>query len=301
MFPGFGIKKINFLDYKLSQYVPIHSKLIRDMSLCSQYSDEILLTCSLDKTIKLTNISSNRPIHSYECPHPIWSCAFNQDNSFYFYAGLANGHVLLFDRRKIDRHVQILNSDMNNFSPVCNLNYVPRNDNFQKPGLLVAQLDKVSFYESDESSEDFTCHSLLMESNIMSCSIEPTTGHVLVSTRPTQKYPTVRHIVYELLKKKNNTETSESCYSLNYIQNYNGSSIQKMLARSRLFCLESQLYATVPCESSKSAIIWDVTNGETCCKLNNQNDILDIYPFCYKDNFYLSTLTEKQLRIFRKN
>lgn len=299
MFPGFGIKKINFLDYKLSQYVPIHTKLIRDMSLCSQYSDEILLTCSLDKTIKLTNISSNRLIHSYECPHPIWSCCFNQDNPFYFYAGLANGHVLLFDRRKIDKHVQILNSDLNNFSPVCNLNHISSNDNFQKSGLLVAQLDKVSFYESTQSCEDFKCHSLLMESNIMSCSVETNTGHVLISTRPTQKYPTVRHIVYEFMRK-NDQETSESSYGLNFIQNYNGSSIQKMLARSRLFCFDSQLYASVPCESSKSAIIWNVSNGETCCKLNNQNDILDICPFLYKDNFYLSTLTDKQLRLFRK-
>lgn len=63
MFKGFGVKKTNFMDYKLSQYVPIHSKLIRDMALSSQYDDESLLTCSLDKTIKLTNLNSNRPIH----------------------------------------------------------------------------------------------------------------------------------------------------------------------------------------------------------------------------------------------
>ncbi|CAF0874459.1 unnamed protein product [Brachionus calyciflorus] len=299
MFPGFGIKKINFLDYKLSQYVPIHSKLIRDMSLCTQYDDETLLTCSLDKTIKLTNITSNRPIHSYECAHPIWSCCFNLENPFYFYAGLANGQVLLFDRRKIDTHVQILNSDQNTFSPVCNLNYVPRNDNFRKPGVLISQLDKVSFYETQSSCEEYKCHSLLLESNIMSCSLEPSSGHILVSTRPTQKHPNVRHLVYELLKS-NNTE-SENAYALNHIQTYKGSNIQKMLARSKLFCFNSQLYATVPCEASKSAVVWNVSTGETCCKLNNQNDILDICPFQYKDQSYVSTLTDKQLRIFRKN
>lgn len=57
---------------------------------------------------------------------PIWSCAINNENPLYFYAGLANGQVLLFDKRKIDSHVQILNADYNTGSPVCSLQFVPK-------------------------------------------------------------------------------------------------------------------------------------------------------------------------------
>ena len=46
----------------------------------------------------------------------------------YFFAGLANGHVLLFDKRRIDRHVDILNSEFDMGSPVCSLQFVPKSD-----------------------------------------------------------------------------------------------------------------------------------------------------------------------------
>lgn len=167
----------------------------------------------------------------------------------------------------------------------------------RKSGLLITQLDKVSFFEN-QSSEEYKYHSLLIESNIMSCSLETSTRHLMVSTRPTQKHPNVRHLVYELTSSS--SESSDLSYSLNHIQTHNGSNIQKMLARTKLFVLNSQLYASAPCELSKSAVIWNVSTGETCCKLPNQNDILDVCPFQYKDQCFMTTLTDKQLRIFKK-
>ena len=107
-------------------YIPIHSKLIRDMSLNSKGADDELLTCSMDKTIKLTNITQGRLIHSYECCAAIWSCCFNIDNPIYFYAGLANGQVLLFDKRRTDSYVEVLNNENNPGQPVCSLNYASR-------------------------------------------------------------------------------------------------------------------------------------------------------------------------------
>ena len=86
IFPGFGIKKvnvrlfsfcptlnqlgrlfssvkINLLDYKLSQYIPVHSKLIRDIAVNSLHDDGIILTCGIDKTIKLINLANNALVH----------------------------------------------------------------------------------------------------------------------------------------------------------------------------------------------------------------------------------------------
>jgi hypothetical protein len=120
-------------------------------------------------------------------------------------------------------------------------------------------------------------------------------GHVLVSTRPTQKYPTVRHLVFEF-SCQNNSENS----SLSLIQTFNGANVQKMLARSKLFFMDSKLYGLSPCEQTKTALIWDVAAGETMAKLPNTSEIIDVCPIKYNDNNFMCTLTDKQLRIFRR-
>ena len=136
IFPGFGIKKINLFDYKLSQYIPVHSKLIRDIAINTLNDDGIALTCGVDKCIKLVNLTNNIIVHSYETTQPIWSCTYNLDNPIYFYAGLQNGQVLLFDKRKIDTHVSVLNAELAG-SPCCSLQYVPRtNDSLLKYVLI---------------------------------------------------------------------------------------------------------------------------------------------------------------------
>lgn len=50
----------------MSQYIPIHSKLIRDMSINTVADDGIVLTCGMDKYIKLTNIVSCSHVHRLE-------------------------------------------------------------------------------------------------------------------------------------------------------------------------------------------------------------------------------------------
>lgn len=302
IFPGFGIKKINFLDYKVSQYIPIHSKLIRDLALNTTTDDGIILTCGLDKMIKMTHISSNTLIHSYTCQHPIWSCTYNLDNPIYFYAGLGNGHVLTFDKRKTDKNVDILNSEVHTGTPVCSLQYVPKNTDaiFKESGLIVTQLDRLSFFQFREN-EEFIYNPLLLESNIMSCSFEPETRNILVSTRPSQKHPHVRHLVYGLSKPQDSESNSDDTCSLNLVHTYKGSNVQKMLAKTKLFMCNNELFGCAPDEASKSVVVWDVNKNVTCCKLPNQNDVLDICPIQYNQENFLCSLSDKQLSIFKQS
>ena len=50
---GCGVKKISAVNMKASQYVPIHSKQIRGLAFNRQ-NDSLMLSASLDNTIKLT-------------------------------------------------------------------------------------------------------------------------------------------------------------------------------------------------------------------------------------------------------
>ncbi|KAM5295773.1 E3 ubiquitin-protein ligase RFWD3 isoform 2-T3 [Glossophaga mutica] len=51
--PGFGVKMFSTADMKSSQYIPMHSKQIRGLAFSSR-SNGLLLSASLDNTIKLT-------------------------------------------------------------------------------------------------------------------------------------------------------------------------------------------------------------------------------------------------------
>ena len=167
----------------------------------------------------------------------------------------------------------------------------------------MTQLDKLSFFEALPNSGEHIYHPLLVESNIMSCSFEASTRNLLVSTRPSQQYSNVRHLVYELHSSPSNQASASSSAvncSLNLVQTYVGSNVQKMLAKSKLFSYNSLLYGCAPDEQTKSVVIWDVNKNETCCKLNNQNDVLDVCPILFNQTSFVFTLTDKQLRVFKK-
>ena len=61
----------------------------------------------------------------YECALPVWSCAWNADDRSYFYAGLQNGTVLVFDIRNLSEPVMTLNQDRGSRSPVVSVQYMP--------------------------------------------------------------------------------------------------------------------------------------------------------------------------------
>jgi len=53
--------QISTLDFKTSEFVSVHSKPIRDLAFHSRTvtSDAMMLSCSMDKTVKLTSLNSN--------------------------------------------------------------------------------------------------------------------------------------------------------------------------------------------------------------------------------------------------
>jgi hypothetical protein len=51
----------------------------------------------------------------------------------------------------------------------------------------------------------------------------------------------------------------------------------------------------------KSALVWDVNKNETISKLANSGEILDVCPILYNNTHYISTLTDKQLRVFKRS
>ncbi|XP_013408860.1 E3 ubiquitin-protein ligase RFWD3 [Lingula anatina] len=303
LFPGFGIKKISTFDLKTSQYVAIHNKAIRDVSFKPQSRDSLLLSCSVDKTVKMTSLISNTVVQTYTSPAPFWSCVWSQD-PYYFFAGKQNGSVVMFDIRKSTEQLENFNLNGSR-SPVVSLQYVPTDSNssFSLGGLLVGQLDKTFFYEKREGT-DFKLHVMPVEGSLTCLTFEPCTRHVLVSLRPTSKHPSVRHQMYELTTTNISQDPSQidNVCSGNLVQTFHGGNTMKMLARGRLFPhpgRKGKLLACVGDEGTVSAQVWDAGTGLVTQKLPSTGPVLDVCTFMANGQQYLATLTEKLIKVHK--
>ena len=56
--------QLSTLDFKTSQYMTVHSKAIRDIAFHPSVDNGMLLSCGLDKKVKMTNLLSNAVVQS---------------------------------------------------------------------------------------------------------------------------------------------------------------------------------------------------------------------------------------------
>merc|ERR1719494_35668 len=123
LFPGYGVLKVSSLESRTSEYIRIHQKPIRDMTF-SPDGDQLLLTASVDKTLKLTSVLSNSVVQSYTCPAPVWACAWNTSNSNYVYAGPQNGTCCVYDTRKTEAILSSLKPRVGVPCPIVSLDHI---------------------------------------------------------------------------------------------------------------------------------------------------------------------------------
>ncbi|XP_041367491.1 E3 ubiquitin-protein ligase RFWD3-like [Gigantopelta aegis] len=303
LFPGFGVKKISAMDFKTTQFLTIHSKAIRDICFHPVVDDGILLSCSLDRTIKMTSIISNTVVQTYNSPTPVWSCVWNADDRNFFYAGLQNGTVLEFDIRNTTSFVQQLNTE-NSKSPVVALQYVPRdhNSSFRPRGLLVGQLDRISFYEKKTDSQ-LRLHILPLEGSLTSLDFEPNLRQLLASFRPTGKQPIVRHQMCEMTCASVRLDSiAENMCSCNIIQTLKGGRTQTVLSRSRLVPHPTNPHRLLVCagdETSTTLQIWDSGTGQLIQQLQCQGLVVDVVMIHVNHTTYLLALTDKHLKVHK--
>lgn len=89
-----------------SEDMPLPScvKAVRD--LCVSPYNRLALVASLGKKLSVLSTESNTMIHKYDLPAAAWSCSWDPSSSYYLYAGLQNGMVLMFDTRQTARPVE---------------------------------------------------------------------------------------------------------------------------------------------------------------------------------------------------
>ncbi|XP_060082896.1 E3 ubiquitin-protein ligase RFWD3-like [Ylistrum balloti] len=301
LFPGFGIKKVSMMDFKTCQYLTLHTKAIRDVCFHPLVDDGMLLSASMDKTIKMTSVISNAVVQSYETPQPVWSCVWNADDHNYFYSGQSNGTVLEFDIRNTTEHLKELNTEGHR-SPVVSLEYIPKDPQamFRPGGILVGQLAQVSFYER-KSDDQYRLHMLPLDGTLSSLCFEPTTRNLLASFKPNSKYPTTRHQMCEMSSTAINTGLDTVC-TCNVIQTFHGGRTQAMLSNSLLLPHPEDSSRLLVCageEASSAMHVWDCGTNQMSQRLHTGGVVVDICAIRSNQKDYVAALTEKQVKIHK--
>ncbi|XP_033638921.1 E3 ubiquitin-protein ligase RFWD3-like [Asterias rubens] len=299
LFPGFGVKKVSATDHRCTQYVPIHTSVIRSLTFNGR-NDGLMLTGSTDKTLKMTSLVSNTVVQTYKTEAPVWSCTWNTSDVNYVYAGLQNGSILVYDTRQTASEVHKLSLD-NSRCPIVALTYVPKaaDASLGCSGLLMASLGGMSFWEQTSELE-FKPHLLQADGICTSLSFSNKSRHCLASFRPNKNHTMTRHVMCELKHEKGQS-TSSRVVACHPVQTFYGGPTMKVLSRSTLYqspCQSDQLFACSGDEATTSALIWDTTTGLQVQKLVINSAVLDVCPFQYNAHNLLAALTDKQVKLY---
>ncbi|KAM6176457.1 E3 ubiquitin-protein ligase RFWD3 [Erethizon dorsatum] len=298
--PGFGVKMLSTANMKSSQYIPMHSKQIRGLAFSTQ-SKSLLLSASLDNTVKLTSLETNTVVQTYNTGRPVWSCCWCLDENNCVYAGLANGSVLVYDLRNTSCHVQELVPQKAR-CPLVSLSYIPRAASAAFPygGVLAGTLEHASFWEL-KMGFSHCSHVLPLEpGGYVDFQTENSTRHCLVTYRPDKNHNTMRSVLMELSYKLD--DAGELVCSCQPVQTFPGGPTCKLLTKSAIFQSPENDGSILVCtgdEASNSALLWDAGSGSLLQDLQNDHPVLDICPFDVNHNSYLATLTEKIVHIYK--
>ncbi|CAI5781931.1 E3 ubiquitin-protein ligase RFWD3 [Podarcis lilfordi] len=302
LIPGCGIKMMSAVNSKSSQYVPIHSKQIRGLAF-SNRADGLLLSAALDHTLKLTSLTTNTVVQTYNTGRPVWSCSWCLDDTNYVYAGLVNGSVLVYDLRDTSSHVQEL-APQKSRCPVVSLSYLPRMASASLPygGLVSGTLEGACFWEQKASGSYRPHHLLLEPGGCIDLQTEASTRHCLATFRPNRNNNCLRCVVMELTSTQLTDGTEDVICSCRPVQTLTAGPSCKLLTKNAIFQSPEDDGSILVCagdEASNSAMLWDAGSGSLLQKLPADLPVLDVCPYEVNRNSFLATLTEKMVKIYK--
>ncbi|XP_067327072.1 E3 ubiquitin-protein ligase RFWD3 [Anolis sagrei] len=302
LIPGCGIKMMSAVNLKSSQYVPIHSKQIRGLAF-SNRADGLLLSAALDHTLKLTSLTTNTVVQTYNAGRPIWSCCWCLDDTNYIYAGLVNGSVLVYDLRDTRSQVQEL-APQKSRCPVVSLSYLPRMASASLPygGLVSGTLEGACFWEQKGSGSYKPHHLLLEPGGCIDLQTEANTRHCLATFRPNRTHNSLRCVVMELTSTQLTDGAEDAVCSCRPVQTLTAGPTCKLLTKNAIFQSPEDDGSILVCagdEASNSAMLWDAGSGTLLQKLAADLPVLDVCPYEVNRSSFLAILTEKIVKIYK--
>ncbi|CAH0730827.1 unnamed protein product, partial [Brenthis ino] len=278
LFHGFGIRKVSSIDYKLGQFVLLHSKPIRDITY-SQPRD-LLLSVGLDSTARIVERGiPNTPI---QCGVPLWSCSWDYLRSNEFYVGGVGGVIHQYDVRNSSSYIQRLNApgDMSPVVSLCSTEY----------GLLSCQLNSCWLWVGN--NRQWEPRALPVDGPFMSLCYDNESHRALLSSRGSSN----ERSRLTLCKLKSNVSSGETLFDIE--QTFPGSARSTLMSRSTWVKTVGASWIASHSESESSLYLHGLDGGRTI-SLPAAEPALDVCCAQRTGDTILAALSESRLRLYK--
>lgn len=281
----YGLRKIDISTYKSVAFLPLHTKIIRDVSFCNNN----VLTVSADQKFKIIEPNQNTTIGTGTYSTPLWSCCWDRFNPSYFYVGTQMGSVLKYDMRNLNVNVETL-SVAGDMSPVVSLAHVPQESGYlPNDGILTCKLNSLHFFEN--CGTEYSSHPLNVAGPFFSMRYNNINKLLLISSRPNSATNYVRHTLSSL-------KMNDSKVNAEHVYTFQGGHVQRLMSRSH-FIKSNLEYVAAYDESAAAITLWNVSTGFKASGLPARDPVLDINNFTFNNSDYLVALTSKKLEFFK--
>mmetsp|Transcript_26011 Transcript_26011/g.42655 ORF Transcript_26011/g.42655 Transcript_26011/m.42655 type:complete len:527 (+) Transcript_26011:180-1760(+) len=266
--PSCSLSKISILTQQ-SETVVAHSNRIRDVKCGPGVgSSELVMTASLDKSLKISSVANNNTVLTYNLDAPVWACEWQDDLTVY--CGLANGRLVVFDLRNTSDPLASVPGLK--FAPIHNI-ACGTTSTGSILGPMTASMAGVCLWAQSESFAPRMISSLT--GNCSSVYSHPSSRLAVASFRTTPSNQTASHTLFDL-QQDGSSRTTQTAL---------GHTSQAILSRSLLFPSSYQpndekIYLAAGDETSNALWIWNATTGSIVEKLERHSSaVLDVRQF----------------------
>lgn len=295
LFPGFGVKLIDFSTYRQEKFINTSNKAINDFSVDA--NETFVVTVSRETTCKMYNISGSTSLSTFSpaAAVPLWSCSFDREHRHSLYLGAQNGCTYIYDLRNPDEVLKEV-SPLDNRSPVKYVIPMKRTESFPCGGFFVIHLRGLFFYEYLVSGE-ITSTPLNFNDPILVATYDDRTEMFLITKSPTGQgadFKQSKHILMKLIKE-NGIPMLHEIYSFDGTS----SSLPIVSRPSQIkvpdgFIVASYLQDTkmLQARSPSVGLLHEASISDA---------ITDICPIYLDNSFFFGALSHSRVRLFKIN
>lgn len=294
LFPGFGVRLIDFPTYRKEKFINTSTKVINDFSIDS--NETFVVTVSREATCKMYNIASGVSVNSFTpTTVPLWTCAFDVERPHNLYLGAQNGSTYIYDIRQPNDVMKEV-SALDNRRPVKYTIPMKRNESFPHGGFFVVHTCGIYFYEYLPSTE-IASTTLNFTDPILVVTYDERTEMLLITKSPTGQgavFKQTRHILMKLVKE-------DGIPVLQEIYSFNGSSSTfPSLSRPSQIKVPDGFIVASYLEDTKMMQARSPSVG-LLHETSISDAITDICPIYLDNSFFFGALSPSRCRLFKVN
>lgn len=307
IFGAFGLRKFSVIDTNVREFIPLHSKDITSIKL--KPVGDLILTASLDKRIKLTSISNNTCIQSFQSEFDPLCVAWSAHRDQQFYVASANCFVTLYDIRNTQEYIyqterRVANSRAISITATTSddVSGVLFNDICGSQFLEVSDSSDYELETIDRSISHLSSHRLPFAGNMGTVDFCKHLNLSLISTRRTAQHPNMAHHLVKLSKVTQEDGTSQvECKG---IQTFFGAGPGELLSQSRILrhpTLDDHVLVGATDPSSRGIKLWDSSDNSDYQTIKESEFVRDLLMYSPENsnNHILYTLSAKGLGVYR--